>query len=521
MSKIINRRNFLSRTVPITFMPFLLGGFSFKAYGRSPILESLLSAATETDRVLVLIQLSGGNDGINTVIPIDQYSQLSTLRNNILVPENKILKLNNITGLHPAMTGFNSLWSDEKLSVVQSVGYPNPNFSHFRSTDIWLTASDSNQNLSSGWMGRYLYDEFPNFPDGYPNSIMPDPLAIQIGSLISPGLQGPEVSMGMAITDPINFYNLISGTFEPAPNTPAGHELTFIRQVVQSTQKYSAVIKAAATKATNKSTLYPTSGNSLSDQLKIVARLIAGGLKTRIYVVNLGGFDTHSNQGGETGTHATLLGRLSTAAHAFQDDLRLLNCEDRVVGMTFSEFGRRINSNASGGTDHGAAAPLFIFGKGVNKIILGANPTITGSGNLPMQYDFRSVYATILRNWFGVSSTVLKNILLKDFQTLSIIKNSLDVNDNAEMVPTKIDLLQNYPNPFNPITKIPFVSDGSHINIKVFDSLGKEITNLADKSFPIGKQEITFNAQNYPSGIYYCRLQSKNTSKMISMALVR
>ena len=521
MKKEINRRDFLKKSVPISMLPFLIGGFSFRAYGRSTLLETLVSAAVETDRVLVLIQLNGGNDGLNTVIPIDQYSQLSTLRSNILIPENKILKLNNFTGLHPIMTGMNSLWNDEKLSVVQSVGYPNPNFSHFRSTDIWLTASDSNVQINSGWMGRYLSEEYPTFPEGYPNTVMPDPLAIQIGSVISPGLTGYSESMGMAITDPTSFYNLITGTYEPAPNIPAGHELTFIRQVAQNTQLYATVIKAAAAKATNKSTLYPTTGNSLSDQLKIVARLVAGGLKTRIYVVNLGGFDTHSNQGGETGTHSTLLGRLSIAMNAFQDDLRLLNVEDRVLGMTFSEFGRRTNSNASGGTDHGAAAPLFLFGKNVKQTIVGSNPIISGSGNLPMQYDFRSVYATVLKDWFGTPNAELKKVLLKDFQLLPIIKNTLSVRDDVATIPNNIELHQNFPNPFNPITKIPFTSNGSHIEIKIFDSIGKEIRTLISASFTSGKHEVTFNANGLTSGIYYYRLQSGNFTQMKSMMLIK
>src|SRR4030095_6786505 len=168
------------------------------------------------------------------------------------------------------------------------------------------------QTLTTGWTGRYLDYEYPNYPAGYPNTTMPDPLAIEIGSTVSLGLQGPATSMGMSISDPTNFYNLINGIQDPAPPTFYGHELTYIRQISQQSQAYTAVITAAANNITSQSPSYPAAGtNSLADQLKIVARLVAGGLRTKVYMVNLGGFDTHSNQADNgsptTGSHADLL----------------------------------------------------------------------------------------------------------------------------------------------------------------------------------------------------------------------
>lgn len=527
--KKLKRREFIAKTVPLSLLPMVIGGMSVQAFGRSPILETLVSAATETDRVLVLIQLNGGNDGLNMVIPLTEYSNLSKARANILIPEAKVLKMTASTGLHPSLTGLMDMYSTGKLSVIQSVGYPNPNFSHFRATDIWLTASDSNQYLREGWLGRYLDEEYPAFPNDYPNAVMPDPLAIQIGSTISPGLQGPSVSMGMTITDPTKFYQLVTGTVDPAPNTPAGHELTFIRQVAQQSQLYANVIKTAAAKATTLSTLYPTSpDNSLGDQLKVVARLIAGGLKTRIYVVTLGGFDTHANQvvagATETGTHATLMSRLSKAIAAFQDDLKLLGAEDRVIGMTFSEFGRRIISNASGGTDHGAAAPLMVFGKKVIPGIIGTNPaipsTVTASNNVPMQYDFRSVYASILKDWFGVPQSELEAVLLKNFQSLPIVTQPTSAVGPAA-VPQDIALHQNYPNPFNPTTRIRFTSNGGYILLQIYNSLGQEISTLVDATISTGDHEIVFNGEGLSSGTYYCRLQQGASVKITSMMLVK
>src|SRR5687767_3825422 len=206
------------------------------------------------------------------------------------------------------MSGLYNMFSNGQLKVIQAVGYPQPNFSHFRATDIWMSASNSNQEVFSGWAGRYLNYEYPNFPTGYPNAESPHPLAIQIGSTTTLTTQGPTANMAMSITNPNSFYNLLTGTTDPVPNTPAGKELKYIRIVNQQTQKYSTVIVNAATSVTQQVT-YPTN-NSLGDQLKIVARLIKGGLQTRIYMVSFGGFDNHSVQVNAadttTGTHATL-----------------------------------------------------------------------------------------------------------------------------------------------------------------------------------------------------------------------
>jgi len=404
----MKRRDFLRTSVPAVVLPTVINGFSVKAFGAESPLAQLLHGSTPNDHVLVIVQLSGGNDGLNTVIPIENYSNYFNARSNIAIPENKILQLNTKTGLNPAMTGMKALFDEGKLSVIQAAGYPAPNFSHFRATDIWMSASDSNQVIVNGWGGRFLNYEYPNFPVGYPNSTMPDPLGIQIGSTTSLTFQGPSVSMGMSISNPTSFYNLLAGIEDPAPNTNAGKELKYIRLVAKQTSAYTTVVKAAADAVTAQAP-YPTA-NPLADQLKIVARLVKGGLKTKIYMVSYGSFDTHSLQTSTTdptvGAHATLLKTVSDAIKAFQDDLKFLQIEDRVMGMTFSEFGRRIKSNSSTGTDHGAAAPMFLFGKPVVSKLWGDNPTIPTTvnvnDNIPMQYDFRSVYASMLEHWLCV-----------------------------------------------------------------------------------------------------------------------
>ena len=246
----MKRRDFLRYTVPATAVTTVIGSIPVRTMGmESPLIRALMEAPPDdTDHVLVLVQMNGGNDGLNMVIPIDTYSGYQSARSNVAIPQNKILSLsgNSKTGLHPSMTGIQSLFNEGKAAVVQAVGYPNPDFSHFRATDIWMSASDSNQSVNSGWMGRYLDDQFPGFPNGYPNQSMTDPLGIQIGSVTSLTFQGPQVSMGMSISDPVNFYNLINGVQDPAPNSQAGFELTYVRTVARQSQQYADIIKIEA-----------------------------------------------------------------------------------------------------------------------------------------------------------------------------------------------------------------------------------------------------------------------------------
>ncbi|MBK6937785.1 MAG: DUF1501 domain-containing protein [Chitinophagaceae bacterium] len=531
----MNRKDFLLNAIPAAvILPEVISGYSVKAMSiSSPLVQALMRGTTLTDHVLVIVQLSGGNDGLNMVIPIADYSKYYNARTNIAIPENRVLGITGVsgTGLHPSMTGLQTLFTEGKAKLIQAVGYPQPNFSHFRATDIWMSASNSNQEVYSGWAGRYLNYEYPNFPTGYPNADMPDPLAIQIGSTTTLTTQGPSVNMGMSITSATNFYNLINGTTDPVPNTPAGKELKFIRQVNQQTQKFSSVIRNAANSVTQQVT-YPAS-NSLADQLKIVARLIAGGLKTRVYMVSFGGFDNHSVQANSsdttTGTHATLLQRVSDAIKAFQDDLKFLNVENRVVGMTYSEFGRRIKSNSSVGTDHGAAAPMFLFGSSVDVGMLGVNPTIpaapTVNDNVPMQYDFRSIYSTLLEKWFCLDKTIVESLfppnINAQLQSLPLIKAGVCSGVTPPPSSSGDLWITNYENPFTNKTTVKYKTEGGHVFIQIMDTLGRVIKTLVDKEHTAGTYIIEFNAETLPTGVYYARYQNGVAQHVRAMLKVR
>lgn len=525
----MQRRNFLRRAIPASAVfPSLLNGFSVKAFGASKILQAM-SGAADNDHVLVLIQMAGGNDSLNTVIPIDIYGNYFNVRSNIAIPESKILKLNNNikTGIHPVMKGLQELYNTEKLSVIQGVGYPSANQSHFRSMDIWLTGADEDQYLDTGWAGRFLNHEYPNFPVGFPNDDMPDPLAIQIGSVLSPLFVGPGGFTSMAVDSDIDFYNLINGIIEDTPNTPSGNELAYLRLVARQTNKYADAIIAAAKKVTQQQH-YPDT--DLAHQLKAVARLIGGGLKTKVYMVSTGGFDTHAEQveGGNTiaGTHALLLKDISDAIAAFMKDLEFLNASKRVLGLTFSEFGRRIASNGSGGTDHGAAQACFLFGDYAMNNVLGTSPPISGvidvEATLPMQYDFRSVYASILRDWFCVESDQIESILLKNYQYLPIIKTTAcNIEDNGGDDVGE-NLISNYPNPFATTTTIKFHTKGGHTLIQIFDVTGRLVAVPVNQDYPQeGTYTITFDGSRLLSAVYYARLQNNFTQQVRTMLKIR
>ncbi|MBS1664790.1 MAG: DUF1501 domain-containing protein [Bacteroidetes bacterium] len=429
----MRRRDFL-RQGALLSLPFLINRFPVEAMSTNPLLHLLAAKSLDSGRVLVLLQLNGGNDGLNTVISLDRYSELTNARANILIPQNKVLTLNgtSATGLHPAMTELQTMYNNGLVNIVQGVSYPNPNFSHFRATDIWLTGAASDQYLTTGWLGRTIDAEYPPYPNTLPPN---DPLAIQIGSQASVMTQTSTTNAAFTVTDPSSFYNFVNNSTDPLPSTPYGNELSFLRLKQQQTNQYANTIKTAnaAVNPSSQSTLYP-SNNSLAQQLKIVARLIKGGLTTPLYIVNHpNSFDTHTGQTDTTdhtiGTHANALGVLSKAINAFQDDLKILGIEDRVTGFTFTEFGRRIKSNGSTGTDHGTAIPMFFFGTKLNPGLTGSSPVLPVNAavndQIPMQFDFRSVYYTVLKDWFQLSDTDLSSVLMATYSPLPIFNEAL------------------------------------------------------------------------------------------------
>jgi uncharacterized protein (DUF1501 family) len=448
----MNRRDFIAAASSM-IVPVTVNGFGLRAFNQnSALVQSLAqTGAAYSDRILVIVYLNGGNDGLNTVIPIEHYSAYNQLRSNIAIPEKSLLPLAGSpeTGLHPAMTGMQQLYNEGKLAIVHSVSYPNPTLSHVRSSDIWMTGVDSDKYTTSGWAGRYLDGRFPGYPEKYPNAEMEDPLAIQIGYVGSTSLLGSKQSMGISLVSPDEFYQLVGQeSFVPAADLPccdSGDLIKAIRQQQVLAIEYGSEIRKAADQGKN-AVSYPEEKNELAQQLKIVARLIHGGLKTKIYYVEMGGFDTHAaqvtNSNTTEGTHALLLKNLSDAIAAFQKDLQSSNLEDRVMGITFSDFGRRASSNASKGTDHGIAAPMFVFGSGIKRQVVGTNPHLvndlippasehSNNQDIKMQVDFRRVYNDLLSDWFGTGQNKSDELLFRNFKTTSLFSEVVQTLDSG------------------------------------------------------------------------------------------
>ena len=390
--------------------------------------NSYLSNTMTPGKVLVLVKLNGGNDGLNTVIPKNQLSNLSKARPHVFIPENKVIDLGEKDlGLHPELTGFKSLFDEQRLKIIQNVGYETPDFSHFRSMDIWESASDYNKFVTSGWMGRYIENQHPGYPNSYPNTKYPDPLSVELGSP-SLLLTGKKSFTSFVARNPEDFREIITD-FDNIYDTSSnrGTKLDYIQLVGKQSNLYGARIKETYDSGVCNFNYSPS---DLGSQFEKVTKLISGGLNTRIYLVELGGFDTHDTQVDQSdhtkGAHSTLLKTLDNSVLKFMQNMDDIGRSDDVLVMTYSEFGRTIASNGSLGTDHGTAAPLFVFGNKVDSTILGENPVIPSNvewqDNLKTEFDFRQVYSSIMSQWLTISSSTEDDVLFKKFDQLPIIQ---------------------------------------------------------------------------------------------------
>ena len=515
----MDRRKFIKNSAAFVTLPILLNGQAIQVLGAN----RGFSPEQTNGKVLVLIQLDGGNDGLNTLIPLDMYDNLVKVRPKVVLPENKIISLTDLQGLHPSMEKIKELYNEEKMMFLQNIGYPTPNLSHFRSKEIVLSASDSQTVISSGWFGRYLDTLHPDYPDDYPSETNPHPLAISIGSSSSPTCQGNISNLGVVLKNLDTSYESQSEEQE-FPDTPYGFELEYITQIMKNTEQYLEVVSETAELSDSISEYWPEN-NSLANNLKIVARLITGGLTTPIYIVNLGGFDTHANQvtvgKTESGKHADLMKYVSEAAFAFQDELKQHNKEDDVISLVYSEFGRRVASNDSFGTDHGAAYPMMLFGSQVNPTVFGENPTIPEEverkTNVPFKIDFRSVYASVLNQWFNVETTDINNMLFGEFEILPILKSVVSVGDNLNDS-NKLKIMPVFPNPVTSSAQIQFFTEGGQISLKLYSLSGKELRNLVTGKFPRGNQFISFSRNGLISGQYLLVLQ--NGKERVSQTII-
>ncbi len=507
----MKRRGFLKRSSLVS-MPFMLGGLGVSTIKGSKMFDFI---NPDNEKILVLIFLNGGNDGLNTVIPMNQYDVLTEVRPHIILPENQLIQIDGDNAFHPGMQGFANLYNNSQLQIVQGVAYPDQNRSHFRSVDIWNTASNADEFLTTGWLGRYLEELHPTFPENFPNEENPDPLAITIDFTVSETCQGTISNFSLAMANENSVSSIPEGLAGLVDLPCYGDELNFITESIQQLNLYSDRLSSVYESGQNFSTKY-NEDDDLANKLKLVARLINGGSQTKVYVIDHRGFDTHANQVVEgettTGTHNNLLTRLSDAVEAFQDDIDLMNRSEDVLGMTYSEFGRRIRSNAGIGTDHGTAAPLFLFGGCVKGTTLGQNPEINNQvdnfAGVEMQYDFRSVYATVLRDWFDMDESKITTALGGEFQYLPILNDCLSPVATEEQSPS-IQLTL-YPNPTSSSINITVDVPQGLYSVTIYNSLGSLVHHELSRTLSQGEHKFSINVNHLLSGNYVLRIANEN-----------
>lgn len=405
-----NRRDFMKDTGLIAW------GLSVPAFlSKTAMAAPDASKPGSSETVLVVIELTGGNDGLNTVIPFKDptYAKLRpTLKQN----PNQIRKITKDIGLHPVMTGFEELYEDSALGIVQGVGYPNPTQSHFRSMDIWQ-AGGRQKEYTEGWLGRALL-QMSNAPtfhlksndEGTPLALKGAPVRVpSIDSLAEFTL---KVSGGSG-KDKIEKRKVIESSAKSQKKK--GDLLDFVNRTATSTYESSRRLQEIGQNYTPK---VPYPDNRLANRLQLAAKLIDANLGARMFYVQHGNFDTHASQ---AGAHANLLTQLSTAVTAFYKDMKARGHSKRLMIMTFSEFGRRPYENGSRGTDHGTAAPMFLVGGKVNPGLIGDHPNMTDTDNRNLKHsiDFRQVYAEVMEGWLGVDS---RKVLQKAYKPVNVIK---------------------------------------------------------------------------------------------------
>ena len=516
-----SRRDFLARMgLASAGVAFSLSGVPLNAYGRAPMLQQL--GLLETERVLVLVQMRGGNDGLNTVIPVNNSIYYQS-RPTIAIRKQDAWLLDSETGLHPALQSLQPLWGDGRMAVIHNVGYDNSTRSHFEGTVNWVTGRNQGAAESTGWTGRYLADEF--MTGGA--APLDHPLAVRVGNAPATLFHSQFGNLGVTFADSQQFERFVSqgGFYDPddVAETVYGQALSFVRRVTNASYRYVESVQRAAEEAANLGG-YPDT--NLAESLAVVARLIRGRLGARVFAVSEGGFDTHSNQGGVQGSHANRLQRIADAVAAFQADLAADDLDRQVLVMTFSEFGRTLRENGSNGTDHGAGAPMMLFGHGLQGGLFGTQSSLQSNalygGDPRFTTDYRAVYSTVLQDWFGLPSDSVNSLLGASFANLGFVGDRITVGREETPAPHAFRLDANYPNPFQTTTRITYtLSQGGPVRLRVFDIRGRLMRVLADHPHAPGIYTMEFNGSGLPSGAYLYRLETPAGSQTRRMVLVR
>lgn len=545
-----SRRSFMQALGIAGSGSMMLGSSYLTASAPSPITAALAQA--ETDNILVLIRLSGGNDGLSTVIPIEQYDTYANARPNIYIPESKILRLTDEFGVPTYMNSLEPMWGEGQFKAVHGVGYEGQSLSHFTGTDIFsntyleTTAFD---RLNTGWMGRHFENIYPDYLMNPPEA----PAAVQIGNFGSLTFQGEETNYAFVASNIDQLeeiaetglqYNLDQALFD---DCMYGDQLEFLRGVANVTYEYSGKIHEAYVRG-EALQCAEYQDNGFARQLSLLAKLIKGNLGTKVYMITIGGFDTHGNQ---PLAHERLMSNLSIAINNFYEDLACTGQDEKVLSMTFSEFGRRIFENGSNGTDHGKAAPTLFFGSGLNgSAFVGDHPTLEdpdGRGNLEYTMDFRDLYATVMAEWLCIPVPLVEEHLLDhpyapvnlgfncsgtEFPPIAYSDGMPtppgEPGEPTDPTPYDPSLLESIVHkPFYPTDSTPHIylemPFSAHVDIQLFNILGQNLGTVFNEMMFEGSTEINIRenmTKQLATGKYIYRIQVQNhkMSKSVMVA---
>ena len=527
----MKRRKFIQISSTGSLAGFMLNGHLVNAFTRTKLLNNV-SEDVIRDRSMVMIQLSGGNDGLNSVIPKNQYDKYASIRPTIRIKEsgnNAGIELDTTLGvedqtlLHPNLLAFKELWDEGKLNIVHGVGYPQLNKSHFSGRALMSKGgdgTDENSNKPDGWMARYLHSAFDH-------TTYLDPLGIQLGNKKPADEfhsdEQHKIDINLSGQDANNFYSQLSNIGNPLADygdmtSEYIDNINFINGMEVTATNYAERISAVFNAGSNAVT-YPQF--DLADQLKTVAKMISGGSKTKIFLLRIDGFDNHANQvdsqnNSHLGKHADLLTELSESIKAFQDDLEQLGIDENVVTTTFTEFGRKPIENGNKGTDHGNLGPMFVIGKGVNPGFTGTHLSLdnfTYGGNVKhfdldtqMQHDYRQVYASIIGDFLGASSTTIIDTEFDDYDVnrLNLISSPI-LSNPYEKATNRISLTIS-PNPVENDLIIRFRSlEWLRGGVQVHDLQGRTVEDLT-VDFSSGINQIPLNLSHLSKGLYVLKV---------------
>jgi len=505
-----SRRSFLlntgllGATLMLPFKNSLL-----KASNLNPFLAAVNEA--ENDRILVLVRLNGGNDGLNTIVPRGITQEIyQQKRKDLFIPEQDLSNtiIDHSNAFNPAFSHLMPMWKEGNMAAIHNVSYKNASYSHFRATDIWATGTESEVYENSGWLGRYIDAVRPAFSEAPPVV----PVALEVGDVAELTFQGKYNSTSLSINSVEQFYSIAeSGKLYDTDflgSCNRDQEILFLREIANSSFYYKDAIQKAFDASFSKSPFKAYPATKLGERLHIVSQMIKGGLGTKIYMVSLGSFDTHDNQNDR---HTPLLNGYAESIQAFYNDMKNYQIADKVLTFTFSEFGRTWTQNSSGGTDHGLGGPVFLHGGNVNGGLYGEQPNINDIADYEdptYQFDFKTIYAAILKNWMCINPQLANYVLGKNITPFrNLIPNcnyAPTANDRAVLLGHQIHIGQ--PN----IIEIQYaIKRDMRIQLELLNQYGQIVFILYEGNQTKGAHTLIFNkAENpIPKGNYFYRLK--------------